>query len=122
MVGTWDGEAGEAGEHDAGEGGEVESGGRRAERLVVAGEAAEARQPAERALDHPAPGQEDEAAFRVVRLAHLQRDAARRRRALGRVAGVTRVDVGQLAVRAGRRLHRLGQRGDPGGAPAAVVG
>ena len=82
----------------------------RGQALVVARQAAEARGPGEAALDDPAPGQEHEAALGLGQLDHLQLDAVRGGRGRWLLAGVALVDVGQLDVLAGHRLHRCGQR------------
>ena len=59
---------GELVEHEAGEGQEMQAEQRRREPLVVAGEAAEAGGPCEVALDHPAFGQQHEAALGLGQL------------------------------------------------------
>lgn len=75
---------------EAGEGG--------GEAFVVAGEPAEAGGPAEGALDHPAPGQQDEAALGVVEFDDLQLDPVRGGGRGGLGAGVALVNVSQLIL------------------------
>ena len=82
--------------------------------FVVSGEPAEAGSPCERALNHPAPWQKYEAAFRFGQLDHLQCNAVRLRR-LGRpLAGIALVHVAEFDVVACGGLDGLGQATDFG--------
>ncbi len=82
-------------EHEAGEGDTVHVGQGRGVSLVVAGEATEAGDPGEGALDHSAARQQHEALPGFRQLDHLQLDAVRLRRLCGASAGGALVDVGQ---------------------------
>lgn len=75
MLGSWrlSQQRDDAMEHEAGEGDEVQPG-HGGGQPFVAGQAAEARHPAEAALDHPAAGQQHEAAFGRRQPHYLQGD------------------------------------------------
>jgi hypothetical protein len=64
------------------------------EPLVVAGEAAEAGGPGEGPLDHPAPGQQDEAALGLWRADHVEGDAVDAGGFGWSGTGVALIDVG----------------------------
>lgn len=77
--------------------------------LIVSGEPAESRQPAEASLHHPAPGQQYKAFLRLWQLHDLQVDAVVLRGLGCRFARVALVCPGQLH-RVPRGLLQCGKR------------
>ncbi len=88
-------------EHEADEGDEVEVGEGAGVLLVVLDEAAEARGPGEGALDDRAAWQQDEASRGFGQFDDLEFDAVLASGVGGVLAGVARIDIGQVDAPAG---------------------
>jgi hypothetical protein len=96
-------------EHEACEGEVVEGGEGLGEAFVVSGQAAESCGPGEASFDDPSTRQQDEAAFGLRVLDHLQVNAVPGGRAVSGLSGVALVDVGKFHVVSGDLLHRFGE-------------
>ena len=102
------------------EGDEMEAGDGLRQSLVVAREAPEAGGPGEGTLDHPAAGEQDEAALGLWSADDEQRDAVRACRLGRRRAGIALVDEGEVDGLTGDLLHAGGKLADLG--PVLGVG
>ena len=97
-------------EHEHGEDEEVDAAQHIGQKLVVARQAPESGQPAEAALDHPAPGQQHEALFRLGQPDHLELNGVRLGCLSGFFSRVALVVPSQLHALARGPLHRLAAR------------
>ena len=99
-------------QQETGEGDKVQSRQHRGQALIVASQPSEAGQPGETALNHPAAGQQDKAAFGAGQPDDFQVDAVSRCGVRHFLAGIALIDPGQFDVLARHRLHLPRQRLD----------
>src|ERR1700720_4948246 len=96
-------------EHEAGEGEVVEGGEGLREAFIVSRQPAESCGPCEAALDDPAAGQQDEAAFCLSVLDHLQLNPVPSGCAVSGFSGVALVEGGKFHMVSGDLLYRFGE-------------
>lgn len=99
-------------DHQAGKGNEMQARHGFGQAFIVFGQASEPARPSETALDDPAPGQADKAAFGLRQLHHFQANAMRCRVRRGLYPGIPLIDIGECDRISGGRLDRRRQRGD----------